>query len=291
MARGVTGGALTLAAALAFAPAAGAAPAVPAPVASGTTASAPWTVTPAGAGSWDVDLTLPGGVPVRAAQPQLVVDGVLLGTAREDSDRRTLTVQTSDPRVARARSVRLAWNGVVAGQEARVLKHAAAPAAAQPDPGSRTLADDPGAKGRYAVTRADYDLGDTAVRLPGLGGQAVEERAAVYLPKGATGPVPSSSSCTAATRPATAATGTSSTRAGRARAARSRSRATSATARPPRRWPPRGTRSSRSAPTGSTPWTTRPRTAAPRPAASSSSPTSTSCGPSRRAGAAWPERP
>lgn len=191
MARGVTGGALTLAAALAFAPAAGAAPAVPTPVASGTTSSAPWTVTPAGAGSWDVDLTLPGGVPVRAAQPQLVVDGVLLGTAREDSDRRTLTVQTSDPRVARARSVQLAWNGVVAGQEARVLKHAATTTAApQPDPGSRTLADDPGAKGRYAVTRADYDLGDTAVRLPGLGGQAVEERAAVYLPKGATGPRP-----------------------------------------------------------------------------------------------------
>ncbi|MEZ0491869.1 hypothetical protein AB2L28_06410 [Kineococcus sp. TBRC 1896] len=187
-AQAFTGSALAVAAALALAPAAGAAPAVPAPVASGTTASAPWTVTPAGAGSWDVDLTLPGGVPVRAAQPQLAVDGVVLGVAREEPDRRTLTVQTSDPRVVRAGSVQLAWNGVVAGQEARVLKHARAagvPVAA--DPGARTLADDPGARGRYAVTRADYDLGDTAVRLPGLGGQAVEERAAVYLPEAATG--------------------------------------------------------------------------------------------------------
>jgi hypothetical protein len=48
---------------------------------------------------------------------------------------------------------------------------------------------DPGAPGRYAVDTAEYDLGDLAVELPGLGGRA-ELRGKVYAPRGAVGKRP-----------------------------------------------------------------------------------------------------
>ena len=149
-----------------------------------------WSVTAVGGSSWEVSLRLPGPVPVRAAQPELAVDGVVLGVARQDPDGHTLTVRTADARVARAGRVQLAWNGVVAGEEARALRHAAVPAAEAETLSGELLGVDPATRGTFGVRRADYDLGDTAVRLPGLGGQAVEERAAVYLPAGAPGPRP-----------------------------------------------------------------------------------------------------
>ncbi|MBB2902299.1 hypothetical protein FHR75_003130 [Kineococcus radiotolerans] len=173
------------------APPAPGAPGVPGAVARGTTAAADWSVTPVGAGSWDVELRLPSPVPLRAAQPQLAVDGTVLGVARQGADGRTLTLRTTDPRAARAGRVQLAWNGVVSGDEARTLRHAAAaPAVAAPAPTGNLLAADPATRGRFRVQRADYDLGDTALRLPGLAGQAVEQRAAVYLPAAAPGPRP-----------------------------------------------------------------------------------------------------
>lgn len=157
----------------------------PPPVARGTTAGAGWDVTPAGTGSWVVRLTLPTAVPIRAALPQLAVDGDVVGVATQDPDGHTLRVRTTASGVTRARKVELAWNGVVTGtlpSGQRADGPVTLPAQTGP-----LLAEDPTAAAKYAVKRADYDLGDTAVRLPGLAGQAVELRAAVYLPAGAPG--------------------------------------------------------------------------------------------------------
>lgn len=157
----------------------------PPPVAHGTTAGAEWDVTPAGAGGWVVRLTLPTAVPIRAALPQIAVDGDVVGVATQDRDGRTLRVRTTASGVTRAQKVELAWNGVVAGalpSGRRASGPVTLPAQTGP-----LLAEDPTAAAKYTVQRADYDLGDTAVRLPGLAGQAVELRAAVYLPAGAPG--------------------------------------------------------------------------------------------------------
>ncbi len=163
----------------------------PLPTGSGTDGA--WSVRAAGADSWTVSLTLDSPLPVRAAQPELAVDGTVLGVAREAADRHTLTLRTSDPRVLRAADVQLAWNGLVADEGTGLLRHAAPGASllarTAPNLGP-LLAQDPAARGTSAVLRADYDLGDTAVRLPGLNGQAVELRAAVYLPQKASGPRP-----------------------------------------------------------------------------------------------------
>jgi hypothetical protein len=146
-----------------------------------------WSVVPVGAGGYRVTLRLDRQVEARNALPELAVNGMSVGFAQQSPDGRTLTVVTADPAAAKPSSVRLAWNGVAEGT--------AAPPAAKPhSSGTKAPADtlpvDPTARGRYAVGRADYDLGDTALTLPGLGGRAVEERAAVWVPTGAPGPRP-----------------------------------------------------------------------------------------------------
>ncbi|MEV0757723.1 hypothetical protein [Streptosporangium sp. NPDC050280] len=49
---------------------------------------------------------------------------------------------------------------------------------------------DPAAPGRYTVVHDEYDLGDTAITLAGLGGRQAGIRAKTYPPKEATGRLP-----------------------------------------------------------------------------------------------------
>lgn len=172
-----TGGALVLLAAQL--PVAGAAPASPDGTASVQRVP----------GGYRVSLRLSTALPARDALPELAVGGRSLGTATESADGRTLTVQTADPAAARAGQVRVAWNGEVPATSAptrlsadQVRRLTAVPQATGP-----LVKDDPAAAGNYGVRRADYDFGDSAVTLPGLGGRVSEVRAAVFLPVGATG--------------------------------------------------------------------------------------------------------
>lgn len=56
--------------------------------------------------------------------------------------------------------------------------------------GRDPITSEPSAKGGYQVTRADYDFGDTALNLSGVSNLPVEERAAVWVPDGASGQRP-----------------------------------------------------------------------------------------------------
>ncbi|MFE0019848.1 hypothetical protein [Amycolatopsis sp. NPDC059021] len=133
-----------------------------------------WSVVPAGAG-YQVTLRLPRPLDTRAAAPEIAVNGKSVGVAHESPDRRTLTVVTADPAAAHPSTVQLAWNGAVGGSAPRTTRRGTMPAPGKPTP-------DPTTTGQYHSTRADYDFGDTALTLPGLGGKAVEERAAVWVP-------------------------------------------------------------------------------------------------------------
>jgi len=148
-----------------------------------------WTVRHV-AGGYRLTLRLAAPLPVRDALPELAVDGVVVGTAQESADGLRLTVVTKDPRVARASRVQVAWNGQVESTtpagSARAPSARAARPQAQAAPGPAT-AIDPASPGKYAVTRADYDRGDTALTLPGLSNRTVEERAAVFMPVAAPG--------------------------------------------------------------------------------------------------------
>jgi hypothetical protein len=145
-------------------------------------ADEPWSVTPV-AGGYQVTLRLPGQLEARDALPELAVDGNSVGFAQESPDGRTLTVVTGDPAAAHPSSVQVAWNG-----EVPAAQQAAAPRGGKPKPGTPVPAD-PSVPGDYSVSRADYDFGDSALSLPGLGGRVAEERAAVWVPA-APGPRP-----------------------------------------------------------------------------------------------------
>lgn len=168
------------------------------PSPSGRTADAPntpggrWTAT-AVPGGTRLTLRLDRPLPARAAAPGLAVDGVPVAGARSSSGDRVLTVVTANPAARRPRSVEVTWAGAVPAAPAGIEQRRGLRAAAAPDAlvgSTRTgapVATDPAAHGRYRVQRLDYDLGDTAVRLAGLGGRRVEMRAAVYAPAAAPG--------------------------------------------------------------------------------------------------------
>ncbi|MEU8195790.1 hypothetical protein AB0C10_18590 [Microbispora amethystogenes] len=148
-----------------------------------------WTVEPVGGGH-RVTLRLNTPLPVRDAVPELAADGRSLGPAEESPDGMTLTVVTPDPSVAAASSVEVAWNGEVPEATATAADRAAgraAPSPAKPHGKLVPAPVDPAAPGPYAVTHDEYDLGDTAITLEGLGGRPAEIRAKVYLPEGARG--------------------------------------------------------------------------------------------------------
>jgi hypothetical protein len=170
-----------------LAPAAPAAPPPPPPQA--VASSNDWRIDPV-AGGYRITVRLDEPVPLRDALPMLSVDGRTVGVARESADRRSVSLVSKDPAVLRARDVRLVWSGDPAG-DAKRSKAAAGPTDADwlKAKMGPTLADDPGAKGKYQVETAEYDLGDEAVYLPGLK-QKSELRGKVYSPRGATGPRP-----------------------------------------------------------------------------------------------------
>jgi dienelactone hydrolase len=142
-----------------------------------------WSVTPIG-GAYQITLKLDNRLATRDASPELAVDGRSLGAAQQSQDGRTLTLVTTDPAAAHPSSVRLAWNGVVPGTNTRKSASVADVPAGVP------ITSQPTAKGTYQVTRADYDFGDTALNLSGVSGLPVEERAAVWVPVGASGARP-----------------------------------------------------------------------------------------------------
>ncbi len=146
-----------------------------------------WRIEPV-AGGYRITLELDRRVPLRDALPMLSVDGRAIGVAKESADRRSVSLISKDPAVLRAKNVTLLWSGdpsrkrskAAAGPtDADWLKAKMGPA----------LPDDPGAKGKYAVDTAEYNLGDEAIYLPGLK-QKSELRGKVYSPRGATGPRP-----------------------------------------------------------------------------------------------------
>ncbi|MCW2876593.1 MAG: secreted protein [Sphaerisporangium sp.] len=146
-----------------------------------------WSVEAIEGGGYRVTLHLDQPLPVRDAVPELAVDGRSLGAAEESADGTTLTIVTADPSAATASSVNVAWNGEVPSDG--MGSRSASPRTSVPAPEAtgRRLPVDPAAPGPYSVQHEEYDLGDTAITLEGLGGRAAEIRAAVYLPKGAHG--------------------------------------------------------------------------------------------------------
>ena len=134
-----------------------------------------------------VTLRLSRPVPVRDAMPVLAVDGRPVGAARQAADRRTFSTITADGAAARPREVSLLWSsGSIPAATPRRQ-----PGAGVPSLRTRgaTLPVDPGVPGRYGVRTMEYDLGDEAVELPGIG-QRGEVRGKVYVPVGALGPRP-----------------------------------------------------------------------------------------------------
>jgi hypothetical protein len=129
-------------------------------------------------GGYRVTLHLTHPLDVRDAIPELAVDGSSIGFAQESPDGLTLTTTTTDPAAAHPGNVQVAWNGQVPEAAAQKTLAPATHSPAKP----ATKAPDPTTKGKYAVARADYDFGDSALTLSGLGGRVVEERAAVWVP-------------------------------------------------------------------------------------------------------------
>lgn len=142
-----------------------------------------WSVVPV-AGKYQVTLRLHDQLPARDALPELAINGHSVGFAQQSPDGRTLSVVTDDPAAADPSSVQVAWNGEVPGAHPAGVAEGVQPRHGKPVSGN------PSAPGPYKSIRADYDFGDTALTLSGLGGRPVEERAAVWVPTGAPGPRP-----------------------------------------------------------------------------------------------------
>jgi hypothetical protein len=139
------------------------------------------------AGGYRVTLHLEHQLEVRDALPEIAVNGASVGAAQQSPDGQTLSVVTADPAAAAPASVQVAWNGEVPGA---APAQAPPPGKERPQPSGKPVPADPTAKGPFAVTRADYDFGDTAVTLSGLGGRPAELRAAVWVPARAPGARP-----------------------------------------------------------------------------------------------------
>ncbi|MFI5697145.1 Calx-beta domain-containing protein [Kribbella sp. NPDC051586] len=143
-------------------------------------------------GGYRLTLRLDTPAPMRASLPLLAVDGKPLGVATQSADRKTLTLVSADPAVLKARDVRLIWSGDLGKQSGLSRGIAAAgPTDAYWLKARRgpLLPADPGALGKYKVDTAEYNLGEGAVDLPGLGHKS-ELLGKVYSPRGAFGPRP-----------------------------------------------------------------------------------------------------
>lgn len=150
-----------------------------------------WRVEPV-AGGYQVTLRLNEPAPMRNALPLIAVDGVPVGVAKQSPDRKTVTLVSPDPALAKAKDVKLVWSGDLGKDGAKGKSRAGGvttDAAWLKAPLGPKLAVDPGAAGKYQVDTAEYNLGDQAVYLPGLA-QKSEVVGKVYSPRGAAGARP-----------------------------------------------------------------------------------------------------
>ncbi len=137
-----------------------------------------WSVAREASG-YRIVLQLAQPLPVRDALPELAVDGVSVGAAKESPDGSTLTTVTTAVSAATPHDVELAWNGVSESFAAATPAAATTTTPAVTPAGLTAAAT---ASGPYSVSRADYDFGDQAVTLGGLGGRFAELRAAAWVP-------------------------------------------------------------------------------------------------------------
>jgi hypothetical protein len=151
-----------------------------------------WSVTQ-GAGGYVVRVILPTALPTTDDNPVLVADGTVLGPATESANGLTLTLDTTDPAVAKAKNISWQWS--------TGAKAATSPASATASPATPTdkgatghasgpsLSSDPASPGPYKYTTAVYDFGAQAIPLANIGGIRGEVQGKIYLPAGG-GPHP-----------------------------------------------------------------------------------------------------
>jgi hypothetical protein len=150
-----------------------------------------WTVSRA-AGGYAVSLDLDTPLPVKDDIPQLLADGESLGSATESADGRTLTVMTTDARVATAESVTWRWSS---GGDSTAVGPATLPSASAQLKAQRssesdttgqvpTTSADPTTIGTGKYTIADYNFGAQSIALQDIGGIRGELEGRVYLPTG-----------------------------------------------------------------------------------------------------------
>ncbi|WP_245866942.1 S-layer homology domain-containing protein [Serinibacter salmoneus] len=160
------------------------------------TAGQGWQARPI-ADRWELTVSLPERLPVRAAAPTLLVDGIEL-PATESPDGLSLTATTTLD-LATTHDVSTGWSGEPTGALGGLVDHHDTSEPSEDEHTSTTgpapvprevLAPDPRERGAFTVARADYDLGTQAVDLVGLGDRRGELRAAVYYPAQAAGERP-----------------------------------------------------------------------------------------------------
>lgn len=159
-----------------------------APAAPSASPGQDWSVTPV-AGGLKVTLELDEPLPVVDDAPTLVVDGVDYGIATESEDGLSLSVITSDASVGTADDVTFAWS--TGGEKVTPSNSAVtekAPAAITSAGKARSAArgtypaDDGSQPGTYDYVEDDYDFGDQAIAMAGIGGIKGEMTGRIYLP-------------------------------------------------------------------------------------------------------------
>ena len=144
------------------------------------------------AGGYEVTVDLTTPLPIVSDAPTIVVDGTDIGFATESADGRSLVAFTTDPAVAHAHSVGKGWasgDAPKAGEPATTSPTTISPTERSQQARLRQLAagkkvkvpDDPAAPGTYSVTEAEYDFGNQAVALQGIGGVRGEMTGKLYL--------------------------------------------------------------------------------------------------------------
>jgi hypothetical protein len=155
-----------------------------------------WTVSLV-AGGYQVSLELDEPLPMVSDAPTLEVDGKGIGQATESADSLTLTVVTADESVADAGDVELAWDS---GDESKV-EPTDEPVTSTDEPVKpsteaelaavvqRAAAGDDGSTpGPYTYKVDDYDFGDQAIDMAGIGGIRGELTGRIYLPDAGVAP-------------------------------------------------------------------------------------------------------
>jgi len=152
-----------------------------------------WTVT-AVAGGYEVTLKLSEKLPIVNDAPTLLVDGELLGLARESSDGLSLSILSSDPSVLSASAVTKGWSSGNADKAEESSDVSQTPssaadvklqkrmtAAAKAETLDAESVAEPSDLGSYTVTEAEYDFGNQAIPLAGIGGIRGEMTGKMYL--------------------------------------------------------------------------------------------------------------